>query len=219
MNELKWLLMIALCLAGVACSPRKFNAPVKGPEAIVAPFSCSSKTKNAPVQVVSEKTYGVATADVLSLTQRFKNFASASVDPKNLGTLTTELSSANPLMVQLVAPLGEDDKINLEEATIEFTAQDSLSNLFDDNGNWVEPYKIRFDKMKSGDYDSKKPATWFFSDEFGDVSIEWQLSSDSTWIGTIKFENDKVVGLEEKQSGVLGVIKVAPCTLQRVPTT
>ncbi len=245
MKHLKFIFIAVVALTqGVACSNKKFNSAAKGPTPdALQVYSCNSKASNSATRIVLESELAIAKLDELDFTSRVKNFVSAAIDPQTLGEVSGTRSGYYPMTINLYAPLkeikatdeGSDDSqadqqikaqkkpstfvLDKEAAYIEFVINDSLVGSYDQYGERIAAYRVRIDKMEAGTWDTSKPGTWTFADEFGTVTIDWTVNSETSWYGTVSFANKKVVSLDEPAQGVLGIVNVNPCTLQKLPTT
>jgi hypothetical protein len=148
-----------------------------------------------------------------SFEDRVKAFLSATINPSEIGTISSSATDSTGVRFQGVISLATNGQVNLTSTKIEILVYDSyvLNSQYATNGQKYEPIPVRFTSAAEGRFDPTTGAGFVvFRDSYGEVRFDGKYDAQY-FSGTVSFKNTQAVSGLTPQQGTLGQFYVARC--------
>lgn len=145
-----------------------------------------------------------------SLDMNVKSFLSASMNPGDLGTISSGDRDQTGVRFEGQIKLDGSRNIVLDQSRVAIKVYDSYVGQYDNNGKQITPIEIYFDRAIRGQVDASGLATVTFQDNFGEVTFEGRLDQ-TQWSGTVSYINSASYDQTAPTRGTLGQFYIARC--------
>lgn len=156
---------------------------------------------------------GLSLTNGASFEDRVKAFLSATINPTEIGTISSSATDPTGVRFQGVISLNSSGQVNLTSTKIKILVYDSnvLNSQYATNGQKYEPIPVEFTTAVEGRFDLTTGAGYvIFRDSYGEVRFEGKYDAQF-FSGTVSFKNTQAVSGITVQSGALGQFYVARC--------
>lgn len=171
--------------------------------------SCSTSSAQANVGQVYDQT-----ANAYGFEDRVKAFLSATVDPTEVGTISSYPGDTTGVRFSGAIKLDSSGNVVVAQTNITISVYDSLVvQSQQDGSNQYGPIQIGFGQAASGNFNLQTGTGYvMFQDSYGSVRLDGTISA-STFSGTVSFANTTSVTGSTGASGQIGQFSIARCAI------
>lgn len=174
-----------------------------------AGVACANGQSNIGTIYDQSGGFGLGTT---SFQDRVKALLSASVNPAEIGTISSGPTDTTGVRFQGVIKVDSAGQVTLASTRMKILVYDSyvLESQYSTNGQKYEPIPIEFTSAVEGRFDSTGSGFVLFRDQYGEIRFEGRFDAQY-FSGTVSFRNTQAVGGGTAAQGTLGQFYVARC--------